>query len=234
MDVRGEKRADKWGDRLSELQCYLEVALYTRLLCRWWRQVTIREGGKRRKTGVQSWGSKRQHDRHKGIERVEKTRKKWGCKLMDAWFVRHVMCDNSSFQLFSFSYLQLSPRHESMLSRHTQSEVISAGLEANKVNFTLCGVEGNPFLTTLRMWNYYPGKQKNKNKRISNNKKKCDLQTMSISEYKHPFLLQLCGILIKWRPQQPYTASVIKLVFLYRTWQIHRAVCVTVQLSTRL
>lgn len=79
-----------------------------------------------------------QTQRHK--EGGEDGGKNWGCKPMDACFVRHVMCDNSSFQPFSY----LSPCHEIMLSRrHAQSEVISAGLEANKVNFAPQGKEEN-------------------------------------------------------------------------------------------
>lgn len=45
-------RADKWGVWLSGPRCYLGAAMYSRLLCRRWRQVTRREGGKGRTKGV--------------------------------------------------------------------------------------------------------------------------------------------------------------------------------------
>lgn len=67
--------ADKWGVWLSGPPCYLGAAMYSRLLCRRWRQVTRREAGKGRKKGVWRGERERQSDRHRHTEGGEDKKK---------------------------------------------------------------------------------------------------------------------------------------------------------------
>lgn len=102
--------ADKWGVWLSGLQCYLEAAMCTCLLCRWWRQVTAWERENRGEKSV--WRAERDSET-KAYWRWRTPDKKirgGGLKSTDTWCVRHVLGDRESFFFFlhtkKHSYIQ--------------------------------------------------------------------------------------------------------------------------------